>query len=213
MLYLQRLRRNLRHIIVADLRHDMRQTTTFSGHVLHIVMPCTKKKMVWTHAYPDVLVMATEQSGQDETISEFIGEAVCFDSLCGAETEGSIARRATTSLPEPAGVCLEHMRPEPFSRRHQRRHHHLLTDECESSNSRSILKILYNLCRKTLSAPFCAPCIAFDATCTARIEARREAPQLWLSIEAEFRHGHGTKGATCLELRGALTGIDRQGGS
>jgi ABC-type glycerol-3-phosphate transport system permease component len=43
-----------------------------------------------------------------------------------------------------------------------------------SSNSRSILKILYNLCRKTLSAPFRAPCIAFDATYTARIEARRE---------------------------------------
>src|SRR5262249_16615689 len=81
------------------------------------------------------------------------------------------------------------------------------------SNSRSNLKILYNLCRQTLSAPFRAPCIAFDAPCTARIEARRVPPQLWGSMEAEFHHGHGTRGATCLELRGALTGIERQGGS
>src|SRR5215831_7899981 len=81
------------------------------------------------------------------------------------------------------------------------------------SNSRSLLKSLYTLCRKTLSASFRAPCIAFDATCTARIEARREPPQLWGSMEAEFHHGHRTRGPTCLELRGSLTGIERQGGS
>ena len=82
-----------------------------------------------------------------------------------------------------------------------------------ASNSRSILKILYNLCRKTLSVPFRAPCLAFDATYTARLAARREPPQLWVSIEAECRHGYGTKGPLGLELRGSLTGIDRQGGS
>jgi choline dehydrogenase len=56
--------------------------------------------------------------------------------------------------------------------------------ECDLdiSNSRPILKILYNLCRKTLSVPFRVPCIAFDAPCTARSEARREPPQLWVSI-------------------------------
>jgi uncharacterized protein (DUF433 family) len=76
-------------------------------------------------------------------------------------------------------------------------------EEIRASNSQSILKILYNLCRKTLSAPFRAPCIAFDATCTARIEARRELPQLWVSMKAEFHHGHGTRGPTCLEWRGS----------
>jgi transposase len=50
-----------------------------------------------------------------------------------------------------------------------------------SSNSRSILKILYKLCRKALSEPFRAPFVAFDATCPARIEARLDNQQLFVS--------------------------------
>jgi hypothetical protein len=81
------------------------------------------------------------------------------------------------------------------------------------SHSRSILKILYDLCRKALSEPFHTPCVAFDATCPARAKARRDTQQLLASTEVELRRGHGTRWQTCLELRGSSTGIDHQGRS
>jgi hypothetical protein len=81
------------------------------------------------------------------------------------------------------------------------------------SNSRSLLKILYDLCRKALSEPFCAPCVSFDATCTARLELRLTSQQLFASTEVELRHGQGARGQTDSQLRGGLTRIDRQGRS
>jgi hypothetical protein len=61
------------------------------------------------------------------------------------------------------------------------------------SNSRSILKIPYELCRKGLSAPFRAPFVVFGTTRTANTKARRETPQLLVSTWVEFRRGHGTR--------------------
>src|SRR5688500_11755302 len=81
------------------------------------------------------------------------------------------------------------------------------------SNSRSILKILYNLCWKALSEPIRAPFVAFDTPCTVSIQARRETPQLSVSPWVELRHGDGTRGQIYLEVRGSLTRIDRQDGS
>ena len=49
------------------------------------------------------------------------------------------------------------------------------------SNSRSILKILYNLRRKALSEPIRAPFAAFNTPCTASTKARRETLQLLVS--------------------------------
>ena len=74
--------------------------------------------------------------------------------------------------------------------------HHLF-----GSNSRFILKIPYDLCRKALWEPFRAPFVAFDTPCTASTKARRETPQLFVSPWVELRHGHGTRWQTGSELR------------
>jgi hypothetical protein len=56
------------------------------------------------------------------------------------------------------------------------------------SNSRSALTFLYDLCRKALSECFSAPEVAFDTTCTARIEARHDPLQLLAATWVELRH-------------------------
>jgi hypothetical protein len=83
----------------------------------------------------------------------------------------------------------------------------------EVSNSRLAIIFLYDLCRKALSEPFRAPFVAFDALCTARIEARRDPQQLLASTWIELRHGDGTRGQAGMEVKGSLTRIDGQGGS
>ena len=58
-----------------------------------------------------------------------------------------------------------------------------------SSNSRLALIFLYELCRKVLSEPSCAPFVVFDTICTARIEARHDSLPLLASTWVELRHG------------------------
>ena len=66
---------------------------------------------------------------------------------------------------------------------------HLLGD---GSDSRSVLKILYDLCRIPLLEPSDDPFVACDATCTAGIESILGTKPLLTSAEVELRHSHGT---------------------
>ena len=62
----------------------------------------------------------------------------------------------------------------------------------QASDSRSVLKILYDLCRIPLSEPSDDPFVACDAACTAGIESILGTKPLLASAEVELRHSHGT---------------------
>ena len=62
----------------------------------------------------------------------------------------------------------------------------------DPSDSRSVLKILYDLCRIPLSEPSDDPFVACDAACTAGIESILGTKPLLASAEVELRHSHGT---------------------
>lgn len=53
-----------------------------------------------------------------------------------------------------------------------------------NSNSRSVLKLLYDLCRSPLSEPFDDSFVAVDARCTIGINARLGTKQIEVSIRA-----------------------------
>jgi hypothetical protein len=59
------------------------------------------------------------------------------------------------------------------------------------SNSRSALKILYDLCRKPFSEAFDDLFFAFVTTGTTRIDVRLGIQPLLAFIDVELRHGHG----------------------
>jgi hypothetical protein len=62
----------------------------------------------------------------------------------------------------------------------------------QRSDSRSALKIRYDLCRLPLSEPSDDPCVACDASCTAGIESILGTKPLLASAEVELGHSHGT---------------------
>ena len=66
--------------------------------------------------------------------------------------------------------------------------HNNLSDH---SNSRSVLKILCDLCRKPLAEPFDDLFLAFVTTGTASIDVRLGTQPLLAGVDVELRHGHG----------------------
>src|SRR5207244_7498814 len=96
-----------------------------------------------------------------------------------------------------------------LNRLHERRFVSDLTPATPALSSRSYATYVGRLSRSALRAPG----VAFDATCTSRIEARYDPLELLASPWVELRHGYGTKWQTCSEVRGCLTRIRRQGRS
>jgi hypothetical protein len=59
------------------------------------------------------------------------------------------------------------------------------------SNSRSVLKILCDLCRTPLAEPFDDLFLAFVTTGTASIDVRLGTQPLLAGVDVELRHGYG----------------------
>ena len=59
------------------------------------------------------------------------------------------------------------------------------------SNSRSVLKLLCDLCRKPVAEPFDDLFLAFVTTGMARNDVRLGTQPLLAFIDVELRHGHG----------------------
>jgi hypothetical protein len=102
------------------LRIALRTRPLFRSHIATIVPHRSQKQMVGTDTWWIIAAVADNEARRDWAICQLPGQSVCANILAVRSLSDrlqSIAKGITTTSPQPTGICLMHLCPEPGRKR------------------------------------------------------------------------------------------------